>query len=190
MDQLKELLFERPATIYAVLAAVEVVVLAVWAWRRTPRCKWAALAAPGLAVVVGLIAHYVQSDGEKIAAALDEAIAHIEAGDVDAAAACLDSEFTGQGSRGKAVPRDTYVEVSKRILNKWPVKKIARQRLETQIAGNSAMSELDTRIISKRGDVINRATWQLTWIRRREGWRVTSLKAIHPQWLARALEAL
>ncbi len=123
MDQLKELLFERPATIYIVLGAVEVLVLAVWAWRRTSRCGWAALAAPVLAVVVGLIAHYVQSDAEKIAAILDGAIANIEAGKVDAAAECLDSKFAVPDSRGRPIPKGRYVEMARRTLRRWPVER-------------------------------------------------------------------
>ncbi len=184
MDQLKELLFERPATIYVVLGAVEVLVLAVWAWRRTSRCGWAALAAPVLAVVVGLIAHYVQSDGEKIAAILDGAIAHVEAGEVDAAAECLDSRFAATDSQGRPIPKDRYVEIARRKLRGWPVERIELLRRETEVSGNSAVTELDTRIIGvKPGEGIPKAVWELTWIRRREGWRVTSLKVVSPQWL-------
>ena len=177
---MKELLFERPATIYIILGAVEVVVLAVWAWRRTPRCRWAALAAPVLAVVVGLIAHYVQSDREKIAAIIGGAIAHVEAGDVDAAAECLDSEFSAPGLRGMRIPKALYVELARRTLRRRPVEAIHRQRLETEVTGDSAVTELDTRIIGKSGEGIPKATWELTWIRRGDGWRVTALTAIYP----------
>lgn len=183
MDLLKELLFERPATIYIVLGAVEVLVLAVWAWRRTARCGWAALAAPVLAVVVGLIAHYVQSDGEKIAAILDGAIANIEAGKVDAAAECLDSKFAVRDSRGRPIPKDLYVEMARGTLRRWPVERIGVKRRETEVTGDSAVTELDTRIIGKSGEGINKATWKLTWIRRREGWRVTAIEVVAPQWL-------
>ena len=184
MDQLKELLFERPATIYIVLGAVEIVVLAVWAWRRTARCGWATLAAPVLAVVVGLIAHYVQSDGEKIAAILDGAIANIEAGKVDAAAECLDSKFAVPDRQGRPIPKDRYVEMARRTLTRWPVERVVLRRRETEVSGGSAVTELETTIIGKSGEGINKATWELTWIRRREGWRVTAIKAVAPQWLA------
>lgn len=181
---MKELLFERPATIYIVLGAVEVVVLAVWARRRTARCAWAALAAPVLAVVVGLIAHYVQSDGEKIAAILDGAIAHVEAGEVDAAAECLDSKFAATDLRGRPVPKGRYVENARRKLRAWPVERIVLLRRETEVSGDSAVTELDTRIIGRKpGEGVPKATWELTWIRRREGWRVTAIKGVAPQWL-------
>lgn len=183
MDQLKELLFERPATIYIVLGAVEVLVLAVWAWRRTSRCGWAALAAPVLAVVVGLIAHYVQSDGEKIAAILDGAIAHVEAGEVDAAAECLDSKFAVPDFQGRPIPKGLYVEMARRTLRRWPVERVILRRRETKVSGNSAVTELDTTIVGKSREGINKAIWELTWVRRREGWRVTAIKAVAPQWL-------
>ena len=185
MDQLKELLFERPATIYIVLGAVEVLVLAVWAWRRTARCGWAALAAPVLAVAVGLIAHYVQSDGEKIASIVDRAIAHIEAGEVDAAAECLDKGFTFPDDRGRLIPKDQYVEMARGTLSRWPVEKIYLRRLETEVSGDSAVAELDTTIVGKSGEGINKATWRLDWMRRPGGWRVTRIQALAPQWLAR-----
>ena len=185
MDTLKELLFERPATIYVALAAVEVVVLAVWARRRTARWGWAALAAPVLAVAVGLIAHYVQSDGEKIAAIVARAIAHVEAGEVDAAAECLDKGFTVPDDQGRLIPRDLYVEMARRTLSRWPVEKIYLRRIETEVTGDSAVTELDTTIVGKSGEGINKATWRLDWMRRPGGWRITRIQAIAPQWLTR-----
>ena len=66
----------------------------------------------------------------------------------------------------------------------WPVERIELLRRETEVSGNSAVTELDTRIIGvKPGEGIPKAVWELTWIRRREGWRVTSLKVVSPQWL-------
>ena len=184
---MKELLFERPATIYIVLGAVEVLVLAVWAWRRTSRCRWAALAAPVLAVVVGLIAHYVQTDREKIAAILDGAIANIEAGKVDAAAECLDSEFAGPRLGGRPMPKGLYVEMARRTLRRRPVERIVLRRRETEVSGDSAVTELEATIIGKSGEGLKKAIWELTWIRRREGWRVTAIKTVFPQQLVEQL---
>ena len=180
MDQLKELLFERPATIYIVLGAAEVVVLAVWARRRTRRCGWVALAAPVLAVVVGLIAHYVQTDGEKIAAILDAAISNIKAGKVDAAAECLDSEFVAADFRSGLSSKGPYVEWARRILKRWPVHRVVVRRCETEVSGDSAVTELKATVICKSGEGLKDAVWELTWIRRREGWRVAAIKTLGP----------
>ena len=180
------MLFEDPTSVYVVLAAVEVVVVALWAWRRQRRLGWAALAVVAVVVLVGLLAHFVQTDREQIDAMVKDAIANVEAGNVDAACEYLDDPCIAPGTLGAAVPKDWYVIAARTALSHRPVRKIYASSPETEVTGDKAVTKLTATIITETGEGIRGSQWRLEWTRTPDGWRIGRVQIVAPDGLRSA----
>lgn len=185
MDRLSEMFFENPVRIYVALGAVEAVVLIVWVLRRTQWWGRCLLIAPVVAVAVGLMAHFVQTDREQIRRFLTTSVVHVEAGDADAAAACLDNDFSVPGPLGQSIPREVFVEYARVVLRTTPLEKIVVHRLDTQVDGRKAATELVVTIVTKSMGGVRNAKWRIDWVERDKGWRIIRLQAVEPDWLAK-----
>ncbi len=67
MDTIKYVLLERPWAVYLAASVAVVVLLGLWVKHRRHKLLWRALVVAAVAAGVGLLAHFVDTDREKIA---------------------------------------------------------------------------------------------------------------------------
>ncbi len=180
MESVTHLLLENPTKLYVALGLAEVVVLCVWFWRHSRPWGWAGLALPAAAVGVGLLAHFVQTDREQIDAAVGQAIAHLEAGRIDAATECLDERIALSGSADRTVRKYLFVPLVKLALSADPIAKILATTPATEVDADTAVTRLSATIICESGAGVKGSAWRLDWARRQGGWRITRIEIIEP----------
>ncbi len=182
MADLSRHLFEGPVYAYVVLGIVEVVLAWMWYSRRTARFALALLPAPVLALAVGLTAHFVRTDREKIASALEVIAAAIEAGDVGSAGAFLDEDCRSPYRGGRLIDKEGLLAIARHALARWPVRDIRLGSLQTEVAGPNATTALETRITfgGQLGGQTFAMGWRLQWARRGEAWRIVRVEVTHP----------
>lgn len=135
METIRRELFERPLTIYFVLAFIE---LGLWSWwrsRRTPALTWGLAAAPVLAGAVFLTAWLVVTDRERIEEAMGAIVADINAGNMPALGPRLTDSVEAQiepGGRAGVFARDELVRYVARAVEAFHVTNVRVQSMQTE----------------------------------------------------------
>ena len=185
MSGLRWHLFENPVYIYVGLGIVETALGAAWYSRRSRRAALALLPAPVLALAVALTAAWVQTDQEKIAAAMKATAAGLEQRDLSAAEVYVDRECLSPGRGERLIDKRELIQIARRAIDQYSVRGIHVYGVETEVAGANATTHLQTRItfgggFGGRGF---RMGWRLQWARRAAGWRIVRVEVTDPEFV-------
>jgi len=172
-------LFEQPAWLYVALAVAEGVIGFGWLLSRRRRWARAAVVPPAVAVVVILLGIFVQTNRERIASALKDIAAKAQKGDFAPAGGYLDPACQCPVPGGGSVGRDGLISRGQWAIKTFSVRMVRAQQIRTTIDGDSADTELAVWTTSDAG--FRSLTWQVKWVRRREGWRIVEVKLIKPE---------
>jgi len=173
MDLVRTLLFENPVPLIVVMAVAEVAGLLVYrAHRRRELLGWL-LAPPAVAGMVGLLASLVQTDRERIRAALDDIAARIVAGDLDGPARYLDPACRGGGVLPDG--RDELIAFGKAVLRKHPVRQV-RLPFPTIRTDRPDADATVNSVVSFRSGTSMWIVWRLKWARRDGVWRIVRVE--------------
>jgi len=184
---LREILFENPLKPYVVLTVAEVTLAALWCTRRTRRTAAALVVPPVLAAAVGVTAHLVVTDRERIASALEVIGRSLESGDPGPVATCLDPTCLAVARSGRIIRRAELIALGRSAPQRYGVTRIRVGDIETRIDGDRAVTSLTTHVRMGRGTLAGSdftAAWRLEWIKRGDGWRITRVEAVYPPVLA------
>jgi hypothetical protein len=183
MDTLKSLFFEDPTALYIALGVVELAMFAVWYGRRAGRLLVAMTIPPVLAVIIALVAHLVVTDRERIHDALSAISDSAVAGDLKAAETYLDPNLRGPMRGATFMNRDRWLTVGRSMLERYKVESVKLNQVDTTIAGPNATTRLEMTVTVKDYGPV-RIGWQIQWAKRPDGWRVTELTVLHPDFLS------
>lgn len=184
MESIKELLFERPAPLYLIIGAVELIILIAWAIRQTPRRSLMLLIGPILITIVALTAHFVKTDREQIEAILQEIGTGIEQSDLSAAIRYLDDACTVPVRPGKKLSKDAIIRIGRRVLERQQIARLISTFKQTEIHNDSATTRINVRVVLTTGQYVN-TRWRFEWIRRQTGWRIIRVELLYPPELTR-----
>jgi hypothetical protein len=171
METVKELLFERPLAIYVALFFAEAICLMVL-WRlRSRRALAAALAPLVLGAVVYILSSVVVTEHKRLMMALDSLRDAVVAGDTDAASTWIDDTYEDrQHDKRSAL---AAIRVAAGMITAVNIDQVKAQLQD----GKAEMTDLKAiaQVRSSLGsDVPLTMHWQLWWVRRPVGWRLTS----------------
>lgn len=124
-----------------------------------------------LAVGAWLIAGWIVTDREAIAALMEEAVEAVKAGDFGRFAATLDTDYEAEGR-----DRDAMVDYVRTLWRRTRPGDLDAVLDEIQVEGDDAWGAAEV-----RANVLGRPTRipvQVTWRRTEDGWRIASAKPI------------
>ena len=172
-------LFEQPVWLYVALVVAEGVVGFGWLLSRSRRWARAAIVPAAVALVVVLLGVLVQTDREKIAAALKDIAAKAQAGDFAGAGGYLDATCQCPVPGGGSVGRKELIDRGQWAIRTFSVQMVRAQQIRTTIDGDSADTRLAVWTTSDAG--FRAMTWQVKWARRGDGWRIVEVRLIKPE---------
>jgi len=171
-------LFEQPVWLYVAVVVAEAVIGFGWLLSRSRRWARAAIVPAAVALVVVLLGVLVQTDREKIAAALKDIAAKAQAGDFAGAGRHLDATCRYPLAGGGSVGRKELIDRGQWAVRTFNVRMVRAQQIRTTVYGDSADTELAVWTTSDAG--FRAMTWQVTWARRDDRWRIVEVKLIKP----------
>lgn len=183
MDTLKIVLFENPLPIYIVLALVEVVLAWLWYTRREPKLARALVFPLAAGVIVGIVAHLVVTDREKINANLSGMAEAVKAKDFSGLGNYLHQTCYGQTPVGQ-INKDELLLAGREVTGRYEVSNISLSNVQTVISGANATTELDTGITLKTGESLP-VSFVMQWGRQSDGqWKLVWVRLTKPKELA------
>jgi len=184
VETLERLFFEQPAAVYLAIAAIEVVLFAIWLARQNLRRSLMLLIGPGLITIVALTAHFVKTDREQIEAILQEIGTGIKQSDLSAAVKYLDDACTVPVRPGRKLSKDAIIRIGRRVLKRRQVARLISTFKRTEIHDDSATTRINVRVVLTSGEYVN-TRWRFEWIRRQIGWRIIRVELLYPPELTR-----
>ena len=184
MEIVKEVLFERPAPLYLIIGAVELIILIAWAIRETPRRLLMLLVGPILITIVALTAHFVKTDREQIEAILQEIGTGLEQSDLSAAVKYLDDACTVPVRPGRKLSKDAIIRIGRQALKRRQIARLISTFKRTEIHNDSATTRMNVRVVLTSREYVN-TRWRFEWIRRQIGWRIIRVELLYPPELTR-----
>jgi hypothetical protein len=159
-------LFDDPTPILLISAAVAVVMLVRWIYRRE---RWAIYTLAGAVVVMGTVAlcdHWVETDREQMVACCDELVVeYTGGGPLTLLEATLADTYHGYG-----VTKDLVLMVARKERKKQVIEKVKITRLEVNIQGKHAAMDITTVIHMKQG--IHALAWKVFWVKLGDTWKI------------------
>ena len=200
MDAIRRHLFESPLYVYITLSVAEAALAAMWHSRRQRKWAWALLPAPVLAGAVFLTAALVETDREKIAAALGAVGAAVERNDLPAAAQYIDANCRSPGPGEAFIDKAELMTIARQALDRWQVTDVRLRHIDTKVAGANATMQVDSRVAFRSGSYGDQSInigWRLQWAKRRRspdsdasrigasppGWRIVRIEITYPEFL-------
>ena len=181
MDTIKYVLLERPWPVYLAGSVVVIVLLGLWVKYRRHKLLWRALVVAAVAGAIGLLAHFVDTDGEKIAMSLERMARDVEAGRIAAIKETLDEDCRGLKMSGITITKAQLLLFGKMALGVNKITSVNFVTIETDTDGDKATSEVATNIFTDHPDQLGRpagVVWRLQWIKRPAGWRILQVEII------------
>jgi hypothetical protein len=178
---LQYLLLENPLKLYLVLALIEIILGACWYARRARAMLYAMIAPAVLGVTIGLVAHFVVTDREKIAAAMDEIGNGVCHGCLVPASHYIDANYRVPLPLGGSLDRDQLLAMAQTAIQEHRITDISFHDIDTKVAGANATTLVGTRLTLNEGmfDV----SWRLQWAKRPDGWRIVRVEITRPEHL-------
>jgi hypothetical protein len=176
-------LFENPLPVYLLMGAATLVAGLMYRARRTRPWLTLLVACPLVAAAVGLTAHLVKTDRERIAEAMQALAAGVLAHDRRPVELYIDPACHTPTAGGDAVLDKPRLLALAEQAWQAQVDKIGVGSVETIVAGDNATTVVSTEVGSRRGDAIT-LKWRLQWARRPAGWRIVQVELLGPMKLA------
>ncbi|MFP3937434.1 MAG: hypothetical protein ACLFVW_03760 [Phycisphaerae bacterium] len=173
MDGIKTALFEEPFYIYVALGFAELVLLAVWYERRTPRWAMSLLAPVVLAGAVFLVEAVVETDREQITRALGEIAADAGAGRTDAGERYLADDYKGFGGSKQQI-----ISRADSVIKRFNVRDVNFVNLQVELRNSTARTTFSSVIsLGASSDPGRRVSmvWDIRWEKRGDEWRIVDM---------------
>ncbi len=179
MDTVKHVLLESPWAVYVVASVVVIVLLGLWVKYRRHKLLWRALVVAAVAAGVGLLAHFVDTDREKIAMSLARMARDVKAGRMAAIKETLDEECRGLKFSGVTISKAQLLLFGGMAIGDSKITLVSFLRVDTDTDGDKATSEVATNIFTNNPEIPRVVVvWKLQWIKRPEGWRILQVEII------------
>jgi hypothetical protein len=164
-------LFDNPTPILLISAAVAVVMLVRWIYRRE---MWAVCTLGGALVVMGTVAlcdHWVETDREQMVACCDELVVeYTGGGPLTLLEATLTDTYHGYG-----ITKDLVLMLARKERKKQAIEKIKITRIKLGIEGKHARMDITTVIHMKQG--IHPMAWEVFWVKLGDTWKIEEAQA-------------
>ncbi len=180
METVKLLLFERPTAIYVALFFGEMICLLVL-WRLRSRAAGIVAAIPlALGAIVFVLSAAITTEHERLVSAVQAMREAVMNRDANAIAALVDDSYYDQ-----RYDRQRLALAAVEGANGLGIRSIELPNLlEAQMNEDTAyISSLKIDVLwgkSPQEHNRNRFEWQLWWVRRSDGWRLTSSRLVDP----------
>lgn len=172
-------LFEHPLWLYVVCGVAEAVIGFGWLLSRSRRWKRAAIVPAGIALLVAVLGIVVQTDREKISAALKDIAARVETGDFAGVGRHLDPACRCPTGGGGSLSKQELLDRGKSVATRFSVWMVHARRIRTVFDGDAAATELDVLTTSDAG--LRLMSWRVRWARRGDGWRIVEVELLSPK---------
>jgi len=172
---------ENPLPVYAILAVVAVVLLiAFWRTQRTKYLGFVGMVA-ALALIVGLIDHFVETDREIVARRTKELVRAADLGNFDEFASYVSKDFYVS-----PLTRDGYLFMAKGYINPPDNRRFVMWNLEVNDSEKAPKREFNSLFSAKatgsfRGYEEQPVRIELAWKKDADAqWRVRSFRLLNP----------
>ncbi len=177
--------FERPLWLLAMLAAAEVVTLALWRARRTRRAGMVSIAPVLLAAAVLLLSWLVVTDREHIKRAYEVIAADVATGGADALATYLDEdvEIALEPDDGWDLDKARAIRLAEHYVGEMKLREIKLSRMTIGVSGDRAETEVTTTLLNDWPELAGAPvvlSWFVRWVRRDNGWRILRAELTGP----------
>ena len=168
------------------LAAAEVVALAVWRARRTRRAGIVAIAPAMLATAVLLLSWLVVTDREHIERAYEVIAADVATGGADALATYLDEDVEialEPDDDGLDLDKARAIRLAEHYVREMKLREIKLSRMTIGVSGDRADTEVTTTLLNDWPELAGAPvvlSWCVKWVKRDDGWRILRAELTGP----------
>ncbi len=166
-----ETFFENPLYIYFALALAELVLVVIWYEKRTSRWVLSLVIPVVLAGVVGLVAHLVVTDRERIIAAVKDIARSVESGQLQQLPDHLDRDFTAR-LEGLRVGKRQVVALCNSRISRWRIRRVSFAKMKVEVASEEAKMHVVTILTYGEDSRRTPLIWDAVWIKRGGSWLI------------------
>ena len=179
IDLIVNILFESPLKLALVLFFAVLICLIVWRRRRTDRTRWVFLAAVGASTILVIVQGLITTDREQIRHVIDQLRNAVSRKDVAIISAYVDPEYALHGR-----DRDQVLLRIDAALRRTDVDTpyLYNVRITTdQNRGEASLTAISSVVLdgTSLGQIVS--AWQLEFVERPDGWRVTGIDPVKVQ---------
>jgi hypothetical protein len=171
MEAIKHALFDEPTSVYVVLGVAQLVLVAVWFYRRTRLSRYLLPVPILLAGGVALLDAAIVTDREQIVQRVEAMRDDFVAGRLDKAGEYIDESYIGYrgGDKGEVVDA---IQSEQRIRQ---VESISVSSMDITVSGRAATMDVTTTIRMDGGQFGGSIPlkWRLHWVKRDGVWRIS-----------------
>ena len=178
-------LFEHPLWLYVVCVVAEAVIGFGWVLSRRRVWARAAIVPAAAVLLVAGLSIAIETDREKISAALKDIAAKAQANDFAGIGAHLDTSCRLPTGGGGPLGKGELLDRCQSVVTAYSVRMVHARGIRTTFDGDAAETELDVFIVSDAGLQILK--WRVKWARRGDAWRIIEVELLSPEELRHLL---
>ena len=167
---MSEIFLENPLSVYITLFFVELILGVFWATNRRRGLLYALIVPPLAGAILGLVAHIVVTDREKILSAVNDISQAISTYETQRIPRYLDDEFRGT-FQGKRILKGDVVALCDANIRVHEISAFVFRNVSLEIKSDTAKMH-GSSIITYSRDFKMSLVWNMDWIKRADKWLI------------------